>query len=123
LLVGAGGFLGSVARYLLSAAIVTSSSSRTAVAFPFGTLAVNVLGCFAIGVLAASGARGNGWTEGARMFLFTGVLGGFTTFSAFGFETFTLAREGRWGVAAANVLLQVVCGLLAVLAGYRAVGT
>lgn len=120
LLVGGGGFLGSIARYLLSTAVSSETSGRTT--FPAGTLAVNLLGCFAIGALAALGARTGAWTEPARLFLFTGVLGGFTTFSAFGYETFALAREGRWGYAAANVALQVGCGLLAVFAGYRAVG-
>jgi CrcB protein len=119
LLVGGGGFLGSVARYLLSSAVGAGAAARTS--FPVGTLAVNVLGCLVIGALAGFGARTGAWTEGARLFLFTGVLGGFTTFSAFGYETFALARDGRWGGAAANVALQVLCGLLAVSVGYRAV--
>ena len=119
LLVGGGGFLGSVARYLLSTAVGAGTAGRTA--FPSGTLAVNVLGCFLIGALAAFGARTTPWTESGRLFLFTGVLGGFTTFSAFGYETFTLARDGRWGLAMANVVLQLTCGLLAVAAGYRVV--
>ena len=117
LLVGGGGFLGSVARYLLSTAVGAGAAGRTV--FPAGTLTVNVLGCLVIGACAAFGARTIPWTDSARLFLFTGVLGGFTTFSAFGYETFALARDGRWGFAAANVALQLVCGLLAVAAGYR----
>lgn len=117
---GGGGFLGSVARYLLSTVVSSGTAGRTA--FPTGTLAVNVLGCFLIGALAAFGARTTPWSAGGRLFLFTGVLGGFTTFSAFGHETFALAREGRWGLAAANVAVQLGCGLLAVAAGYRVVG-
>ena len=119
LLIGSGGFLGSIARYLLSTAVGAGTVGRTA--FPTGTLAVNVLGCFAIGALAAFGARTSPWTESGRLFLFTGVLGGFTTFSAFGLETFAMARDGRWGLAAANVVLQLACGLLAVAVGYRVV--
>jgi CrcB protein len=121
LLVGSGGFLGSVARYLLGTAVATGISGRPVAAIPLGTLVVNVLGCLVIGALAASGAHRGTWNDGARLFLFTGVLGGFTTFSAFGYETFSLAREGRLGLAAVNVLLQTVCGLLAVFAGYRIV--
>ncbi|MES2523105.1 MAG: fluoride efflux transporter CrcB [Gemmatimonadota bacterium] len=121
LLVGGGGLLGSVARYLVFRAIVVLSPEGSALrTFPLGTLVVNVAGCFAIGALLAAGERGPGWSESARLFLLTGVLGGFTTFSAFGLDTFTLAREGRVLVAAANVLLQVVCGLVAVWAGFRA---
>jgi CrcB protein len=119
LLVGGGGCLGSVARYLLTSAVVASTGRA---AFPLGTLVVNVLGCFVIGALAGAGARSAGWSEGARLFLYTGVLGGFTTFSAFGYETFALAREGRLGLAALNVTLQLVCGLLAVFVGYRLTG-
>ena len=121
LLVGAGGFLGSIARYAMSSAVAAGVSGRPVAGFPLGTLVVNVLGCFTIGALAGYGARHGAWSDSARLFLFTGVLGGFTTFSAFGYETFALARDGRWSLAGANVLLQVICGLLAVFAGYRLV--
>ena len=121
LLVGGGGFLGSIARYLLSSAASASIAGRPVAAFPVGTMVVNVLGCLIIGALAAFGARWGEWIDSARLFLFTGVLGGFTTFSAFGYETFLLARDGRWTLAAANVLLQLGCGLLAVFVGYRLV--
>jgi len=119
LLVGSGGFLGSVARFLLGSAIMRVPTDGAGRSFPLGTLAVNVIGCLIIGVLAGAGSRGNAFTEDIRRFLFTGVLGGFTTFSAFGYETFMLAREGRWSLAAANVMLQVAAGLFAVWLGYR----
>lgn len=119
LLVGGGGFLGSVARFLLNSAVTRVPSQGTLWSFPLGTLTVNVIGCFVIGMLAAASARDGGWSESTRRFLFTGVLGGFTTFSAFGLETFTLLREGRPSFAAANVLLQTGIALLAVWLGYR----
>ena len=119
LLVGGGGFIGSVARYLLSTAVARVPADSAMRAFPVGTLVVNLLGCFVIGVLAAIGSRGAGWSDDTRRLLFTGLLGGFTTFSAFGLETFSLARDGRWSMAAANIALQTVGGLLAVWAGYR----
>ncbi|HYW32829.1 MAG TPA: fluoride efflux transporter CrcB [Gemmatimonas sp.] len=120
LLVGGGGFLGSVARYLVFRALhsVTPAAGPLR-AFPLGTLAVNVVGCLIIGALLAVGEREPGWSDSARLFLLTGILGGFTTFSAFGLDTFTLVRDGRPALAAANVLLQVGGGLAAVWAGYR----
>lgn len=115
LLVGAGGFVGSVLRYLtagLAHRVVPSSF------FPIGTLAANVIGCFAIGALAGvAEARG---VIGAhtRLFLMIGLLGGYTTFSTFGFETFALARDAETVKAVANVLLSVTLGLMAVWIGY-----
>src|SRR3982751_5831062 len=104
LLVGTGGFLGSVFRYLLGgAATQIAANSR----LPVGTLVVNVVGCLVIGMLAAFGEQLRPWSEGARFFLFTGVLGGFTTFSAFGYETFMVARQQTLALAGINVLLQV----------------
>lgn len=105
--VGLGGCIGSVLRYLLSEYV----QGRAGSVFPFGTLVVNVLGCCVIGGL--SGLFEGTWlpTPEARAFLFAGVLGGFTTFSAFGNETMLLAREsGRW-LAFANVAAQVILGL------------
>jgi CrcB protein len=114
LLVGFGGFLGSIARYLAGGAVHRLAEGSV---FPFGTLFVNVTGCLAIGFLAAlSEARGVLSPE-ARVFLLIGVLGGYTTFSSFGYETFQLVRGGEMLAAAANVLMQVVVGLGAVWAG------
>lgn len=114
LLVGFGGFLGSIARYVAGGTVHRLAEGSV---FPCGTLFVNATGCLAIGFLAAlSEARGVLSPE-ARVFLLIGVLGGYTTFSSFGYETFQLMRGGEMLAAAANVLMQVVVGLGAVWAG------
>ncbi len=116
LLVGGGGFLGSIARYLLSGFVLHSTGAAR---FPYGTFAVNVIGCLAIGVIAGLAEKASMFTPAARLFLMTGFLGGFTTFSAFAYETFFLGREHTWASAVGNVAGQVVLGLVAVVAGYR----
>jgi CrcB protein len=111
--IGAG--LGGMARYLLSTTVHRLSNDWI---FPLGTLAVNMLGCLLIGLLAQiSEARGLFSSE-ARLFIFVGVLGGFTTFSSFGYETFQLLRDGQYWYAACNAVLQVVIGLTLVWLGY-----
>ncbi len=108
-------------RYALATAVTRVSGADIGHGgFPAGTLAVNVVGCLIIGILASLGQHGAGWSAGARLFLFTGILGGFTTFSAFSYETFELARTGNAGLAALNVFAQLALGLLAVWLGYRA---
>src|SRR3546814_2509257 len=92
LLVGLGGFLGAIARYKLGAAITHGTGL---VRFPIGTFAVNLVGCLAIGLLARVVARYHVLGTEARLFLFTGLLGGFTTFSAFGLESVELLRRGE----------------------------
>jgi CrcB protein len=116
LLVGGGGFLGSVARYLLGGLVLHTTGAPR---FPLATLTVNVTGCLAIGVLAGVAERAHLLSPASRLFLITGFLGGYTTFSAFAYETFFLAREQAWVSAAANVLAQVALGLAAVYLGYR----
>jgi CrcB protein len=114
LLVGVGGFIGSVMRYLASGYVQQISKS---IDFPFGTLAVNVIGCFIIGFLAQL-AEGRGvFTSESRLFVFTGFLGGFTTFSSFGNETLNLARDSQMLNALANVGANVILGLFAVWLG------
>jgi CrcB protein len=89
--------------------------------FPFGIFAVNVAGCLAIGVLAGLlAAERVHIGELGRTFLIVGVLGGFTTFSSVGLDTFTLMRGGHVVLALANVACQVVLGLAAVWAGFTA---
>lgn len=116
LLVGSGGFLGSVARYVLGGFVLHSTGAAR---FPYATLVVNVSGCLAIGVIAGFAERASLFTPATRLFLMTGFLGGYTTFSAFAYETVFLAREHAWASAFGNVLLQVALGLAAVVAGYR----
>ena len=115
LLIGTGGFIGSVLRYVIGGTVQTLSQS---VAFPYGTLAVNILGCFCIGFLSELvDTRALLGTE-TRTFLVVGILGGFTTFSAFGNETMNLMRDGEAALALMNVGAQVLLGLGAVWLGY-----
>jgi CrcB protein len=116
LAVALGGAVGSMARHAVNVALHTRVTTR----FPIGTVVVNLIGCFAIGLLAGLltseriALRAH-WRE----FVFVGLLGGFTTFSAFGLDTLLLARTHSPGQAALNVGAQVVGGLLAVWVGYQ----
>jgi CrcB protein len=113
LLVAIGGALGSVARYgvtQLAGAILPAS-------FPFGTFLVNAVGCAIFGLIAGAGEARGFLTPAVRAFCFVGVLGGFTTFSSYGYDSFALARGGAWGFAIANTVGQVIVGLAAVAAG------
>ncbi len=114
LMVGLGGGLGSLLRFVIGGYAQQWSKSLT---FPFGTLAVNVIGCFAIGALAHLAEARGAFTQELRAFLFIGLLGGFTTFSSFGNDTLNLFREGQSLLAAINVIAQLVLGLLAVWLG------
>jgi CrcB protein len=117
LLVGLGGALGSMARYALAVWMLQGASTR----FPFGTFAVNVVGCVVAGALAGLSER-HGWLGAdARVFLFAGVLGGFTTFSAFGLDALALMRRGETGMAFAYVVGSVVLGLVGAWVGMRVV--
>ncbi len=112
-LVGIGGAVGSILRFLVSGWV----QSVSGVSFPFGTLAVNVLGCFVIGVLSYLADVRGVLTPEMRALLVIGVLGGFTTFSSFGNETMALVRDGEMGYAFANVALSLLLGLGAVYLG------
>ena len=114
LLVGLGGALGSVLRYLVSGFVQNASNS---ISFPFGTLAVNVIGCFVIGVLSYLADVRGVLTPEMRALLVVGVLGGFTTFSSFGNETMALVRDGEMGYAFANVAASLIFGFGAVYLG------
>ena len=117
LLVALGGGLGALARYWLSVAIQGNAPPG---AFPMGTLIVNVSGCFAMGVLSALADRPASLSPGMRAFLAVGVLGGFTTYSAFASETVTAARAGATQVAVWNILGSVGLCLAAVWLGRMA---
>lgn len=114
LLVGTGGFFGSVTRYYLTGwATQLSGASR----FPVGTLVVNVSGCLLIGLLAGLAEHANLLSAPTRLFLLTGFLGGFTTYSAFAYETYFLGREHMALAALGSVALQLLLGLGAVMLG------
>lgn len=115
--VAAGGAVGSVGRFLVSVAARKALTWPLAIDAVIGTFIVNLLGSFAIGLLAAWFL--NHPDERLRLFLITGVLGGFTTFSAFSLETLELMREHRVGAAALYALGSVVLGLVVALAGWR----
>ncbi len=114
LLVGLGGFIGSILRYLVGGA---AQQSMKRLDFPYGTLAVNLIGCFIIGILAQYGEARGAFSNESRAFIFFGLLGGFTTFSSFGNDTVNLVRESFVMNALANVGANVVLGLLAVWLG------
>lgn len=115
LLIAGGGALGSVLRYAMHGCV----QRFTGGSFPAGTLAVNVSGCLVIGLIAAVFSSSTFLREEYRIGLSVGVLGGFTTFSAFGLETFALAESGHWRYALLNVLASCVVGLAAVWLGFR----
>ena len=112
LVIGAGSFIGGIARYLLTLFIQT----RSVVPFPFGTLGVNVIGCFLMGLVFALTAKNNMPGEW-RPFLATGILGGFTTFSAFSLETVNMLQTEQYGQAILYILASVLLGLLATFMG------
>ena len=117
LLVGLGGAAGAVTRYLVGGWVLHHTLSHK---FPWSTFTVNALGCLVIGVLSGFVERLEWFTPQMRLLLFTGLLGGFTTFSAFGLETVYLLRRGEPAVAAAYVLASVCICVAAVWAGWRA---
>ena len=119
LLVAVGGALGCVARYQCGALVLHHTLAWK---FPAGTFLVNVLGCLLAGGIIGVAEHHNFLTPEARLLIFTGFLGGFTTFSAFGVETVSLLQKGEWGVAAAYVLLSVACGLAALWAALKVGG-
>lgn len=117
-LIALGSALGGVARNGMSAWV----AQRAGDAFPWGTLAVNVLGSLVVGALAAVGDSPRwGLPVEVRQFLMIGVLGGFTTFSAFSLQTLRLIQDGDWVRVAGNVFLSVGLGLAAAALGYRLV--
>jgi CrcB protein len=115
LLVFVGGGLGAALRHGVNLAAARILGN----AFPWGTITVNVAGSFAMGLLAAWFAfrAGSEWTQGARLFLATGVLGGFTTFSAFSLDVVLLWERGAAALTAAYVLASVVLSVAALFAG------
>jgi len=117
-----GGAVGTAARYLLSGWLLRALGP----AFPYGTLAVNVIGSFLLGAIMHVGLNTTLLSPGARLVLGTGVMGGFTTYSTFNYETLQYLREGAWGLAGLNVsatlVTCLVAGVLGVVAARLVVG-
>jgi CrcB protein len=112
--IGLGGFAGSVLRYAASGYVQQLANS---IDFPYGTLAVNVIGCFVIGFLSQLAESRGAFSAQSRAFVFIGFLGGFTTFSSFGNETINLLIADESLPALANVGAHIVLGLSAVWLG------
>ena len=111
LAVGLGSALGAVCRYLLGQVIPKLGSG-----FPLATFAVNLLGCFAIGLVVGIAGRNTDIDPRLILFLQTGICGGFTTFSTFSLESLTLIEEGRLAIGILYIVLSVLLGLFALLA-------
>jgi len=116
-LVGIGGFIGAVLRYLISDWV---NEIFQTLSVPYGTLTVNITGCLLIGILAGLSENRNLLGPETRALLVVGVFGGFTTFSTFGNETVELLKDGKSIAAFSNVALHVCLGLVAVWVGYSA---
>jgi CrcB protein len=115
LIIGIGGFLGSVSRYLVSGFVYRIVGKPL---FPYGTLAVNIIGCLFIGFFAGISENRQLFNPETRLFVFIGFFGGFTTFSSFGYEVFTFANNGQFLSSLTNILLHLIFGLGGVWFGY-----
>ena len=113
--VGAGGFIGAISRYVVSGMFYRFFGKAM---FPYGTLAVNVIGCLLIGFLSGLTEDRQLFNPELRLLVFIGVLGGFTTFSTFGYEIFTFARDGQILSSFTNLFLHIILGLGAVWLGF-----
>ncbi len=122
LLIGLGGFVGAVCRYQMSMWLLALTGPQLGTRFAFATLGVNLLGCLVAGLLGGAIARHGWFSPDIRLMLTVGVLGGFTTFSAFGMETLALLRRGDVMIAALYVGLTVVFGVLLAWIGWRLAG-
>ncbi|AMN45863.1 chromosome condensation protein CrcB [Steroidobacter denitrificans] len=120
ILVALGGAAGAVGRYKLSGWVLHHSVSWK---FPLGTFCVNVLGCLIAGILAGMIAKHDLFSPDTRLLLFTGLLGGFTTFSAFGLETLYLLKRSEHLLAGANVLFSILAAMMALWIGFELAGT
>ena len=109
-----GGALGTGARYLLCGWML----KRLGAAFPYGTLTVNVIGSFLLAAIMVTGVETSMMTPTVRLALTTGVMGGFTTYATFSYETMRCLQEGAWGVAISNVLVTLIGCLVACLLGW-----
>ena len=117
LVVGAGGFVGAVARNALSELFLRHSKG----AFPLGTFVINVIGCLLIGALMAWIEDRQALSANTRLFLIMGLLGSFTTFSTFGYQSYQLLQDGELRLAVVNIVGSALLGLMAVALGRGAV--
>ena len=116
ILIAVGGAVGSVLRYAVQGMVGQEIRGQS---FPIGTIVVNITGCLLIGLLAGFFDGPRLVREEYRVGLLVGVLGGYTTFSSFGLETFRLASDGQFRLALANMVVSCVVGFVAVWVGYR----
>ena len=112
LLVGLGGAIGSMLRYAVYLIITTKQ-------FPVATLAINITGSFIIGVVLAAGLKDESFLNNWKIFLATGICGGFTTFSAFSLENITLLQNGKYFIAFIYIAASIVLGIAASFLGYK----
>ena len=119
-LVGIGGFIGAVLRYLMSGIVQNMTQSVT---FPYGTIAVNMIGCFLMGLFSHLIESQAGMTAEMRLFLLVGLLGSFTTYSTFSHETLNLLQDHGLSLALLNIGTHIVLGISAVLLGRFAIIT
>ena len=113
---GMGGFIGSALRYMTNGVVERVISPN---AFPYGTFVVNILGCLVIGFLAGISDTNDIFSATSKAFTFTGVLGAYTTFSTFSYETMDLFQNGLTSPALIKLTLQIVLGLLSVWGGFQ----
>lgn len=116
LLVGLGGFIGSMARYF----ILKHNTEWSIASIPVGTLIVNVLGCLIVGIILGVSAKHNFLSNEIRLFLVVGICGGFTTFSTFALENFLLFENGQLFSAFTYISLSVILCIAAVFLGFAA---
>jgi len=115
LAIGCGGFIGATLRYLVSSWVQRGFGQS---GFPIGTLTVNLIGCLVIGLLGGLNETREIFSPHVRSMIFLGILGSFTTFSTFGYETLALLRDGQFPAACASAALHLIVGLAAVWTGY-----
>lgn len=113
LMVGMGGFIGTVARFLIARYFQFNVNS----AFPWSTFIVNIVGCLLIGIIYGLSEKGNMWSPDVRLFLTVGICGGFTTFSTFSYDSFLMVQEQDWFRFALYTSLSIFIGLMAVYGG------
>lgn len=113
LFIGIGGFIGGICRYLLQQFVQNNYPSS----IPYGTLIVNIIGCFIIGLVYGLSSKGNLLSPEMRLFLATGICGGFTTFSSFAYENVSMVLDGEFLYPLLYLLMSVVIGFGAVHAG------